>query len=159
MELHYDTYMSPLGTLYVVFTSKGVIRLDLTQKKFDERCSHCTKGKNEVARRQLQEYFHGKRKKFSLPLHLNGTSFQKKVWRTIDKIPYGKTRSYQWVAREIGKPKASRAVGNALGANPIPIIIPCHRVIKKNGEIGGYSGGHGLKKKLLEHERNIKNSE
>lgn len=151
MEEYYDVYPSPLGNIYIIFTSKGIKRVCLTEEKFEK--GKYTLKKNEKARKQLQEYFDGKRKNFSLPLCIDGTSFQKEVWKTLQKIPYGETRSYQWVAEEIGKPKVCRAVGNAIGANPLPIIIPCHRVIKKSGEIGGYSGGEGIKEKLLEHEK------
>lgn len=158
MDVYYETYKSPLGVFYIIFSSQGVIRLDLTQEKFEKRCAQCMKGNYDEARKQLREYFIGKRCKFSLPLHLNGTSFQKKVWEAIGRIPCGETRSYQWVARKIGFPKASRAVGNALGANPIPIIVPCHRIIKTNGEIGGYGGGQKLKMELLEHEKKFINS-
>ena len=150
MEEYYDIYDSPLGSIYIIFTSEGIKRICFTKEKFERKYR---RKKNEEARKQLQEYFYGERKKFSLPLCLDGTPFQKKVWEALKKIPYGETRPYQWVAREIRKPKANRAVGNAIGANPIPIVIPCHRVIKKSGEIGGYSGGEGIKEKLLEHER------
>lgn len=82
----------------------------------------------------------------------SGTPFQQKVWRAIQTIPYGETRSYSWVARKAGHPKAIRAVANACGANPLPILIPCHRVISKNGGLGGFSSPIGWKKRLLAHE-------
>lgn len=99
--------------------------------------------------RQLQSYFEGKRKEFDLPLVLDGTDFQLLVWRHLQKIPYGETVSYGQLAKRIGKPDASRAVGLANGSNPIPIIIPCHRVIGSNGDLTGFGGGIPLKKKLL----------
>lgn len=103
--------------------------------------------------RQLEEYFSGKRCTFDLPLHLVGTPFQKKVWRQLMKIPYGQTVSYAELARRIGRPKAYRAVANACGQNPLPIIVPCHRVIASGGKLGGYSGGLKRKRWLLRHEK------
>jgi O-6-methylguanine DNA methyltransferase len=98
---------------------------------------------------QLDEYFNTRRREFELPLDLRGTPFQQKVWKALLEIPYGETRSYAELARSIGKPKAFRAVGAANGANPIAIIIPCHRVISSGGGLGGYGGGVPLKKRLL----------
>ena len=101
---------------------------------------------------QLQEYFTGKRREFRLALDMHGTEFQKRVWRRLETIPYGETRSYAQIAAVIGEPKAVRAVGAANGANPIPIVVPCHRVIGSSGKLTGYGGGLELKKKLLELE-------
>lgn len=101
---------------------------------------------------QLEEYFLGKRKKFDIPIILRGTEFQKKVWSSLCNISYGETRSYKEIAEDIGNPKASRAIGMANNRNPIPIIVPCHRVIGTNGELIGYSGGIDIKNKLLELE-------
>jgi methylated-DNA-[protein]-cysteine S-methyltransferase len=102
--------------------------------------------------RQLREYFAGERKAFSLTLSPEGTDFQQAVWSELQKIPYGETISYKQLAERIGKPKAVRAVGAANGANPIPIIIPCHRVIGNDGSLTGFGGGLPLKKRLLELE-------
>jgi methylated-DNA-[protein]-cysteine S-methyltransferase len=99
--------------------------------------------------RQLQAYFEGKLKDFDLPLVLEGTEFQLLVWRNLQKIPYGETVSYGQLARRIGSPDAARAVGLANGSNPIPIIIPCHRVIGSSGDLTGFGGGLPIKKKLL----------
>lgn len=104
-------------------------------------------------KKQLDEYFSGKREKFNLPLAPSGTEFQKKVWNALTKIPYGKTCSYQDIACEIGNPNACRAVGMANNKNPIAIIIPCHRVVGKNGGLTGYAGGLGIKKVLLDIEK------
>ncbi|MFA5324688.1 MAG: methylated-DNA--[protein]-cysteine S-methyltransferase [Bacteroidales bacterium] len=101
---------------------------------------------------QLEEYFCGKRKIFDVPLVLHGTTFQKKVWNELNEIPYGETCSYKTIAIKIGSPKACRAVGMANNKNPIPIIIPCHRIIGINGKLVGYAGGVELKKKLLKIE-------
>jgi len=99
--------------------------------------------------RQLQAYFEGELKEFELPLVLEGTEFQLRVWRNLQKIPYGETLSYGQLAKRIGSPDAARAVGLANGSNPIPIIIPCHRVIGSNGDLTGFGGGIPIKKKLL----------
>jgi methylated-DNA-[protein]-cysteine S-methyltransferase len=99
--------------------------------------------------RQLREYFEGKRREFSLRLDMRGTSFQKDVWEALLGIPYGETRSYGQIAKQIGRPSASRAVGAANGANPIPIVVPCHRVIGSTGKLTGFGGGLDVKEKLL----------
>ena len=104
--------------------------------------------------RQLRAYFERKLKDFDVPLVLEGTEFQLLVWRNLRKIPYGETVSYGQLARRIGSPEAARAVGLANGSNPIPIIIPCHRVIGSNGDLTGFGGGIPLKKKLLALESN-----
>ena len=104
------------------------------------------------AERQLKEYFAGDRKTFKLPLDFNGTDFQKRVWMALLAIPFGETRSYAQIARQIGKPAAVRAVGAANGRNPISIVAPCHRVIGSDGKLTGYGGGLHRKKWLLAHE-------
>lgn len=105
------------------------------------------------AAQQLREYFRGERKEFQLPLQLNGTPFQKAVWKALLQIPYGETKSYQDIAESIGNPKAVRAIGQANKANPISIIVPCHRVIGKNGQLTGYAGSRtDIKAKLLQIE-------
>ena len=105
------------------------------------------------ARGQLREYFDGKRREFDLPLDLRGTDFQLAVWRELARIPFGETVSYGEIARRIGRPTASRAVGAANGANPIPIVIPCHRVVGTDGSLTGFGGGIEAKKRLLALER------
>ncbi len=104
------------------------------------------------ARQQLQEYFAGERKAFDLPLQLNGTEFQVSVLEALQKIPYGETVSYGEIAKRIGKPKAMRAVGAANGRNPIPIVVPCHRVIGSSGDMTGFGGGIDTKEALLRLE-------
>ena len=105
-----------------------------------------------VARQQLTEYFAGERREFDLPLKLNGTEFQMSVLRALQQIPYGETTSYADIAERIGRPKAVRAVGAANGRNPIPIIVPCHRVIGSHGELTGFGGGLDTKEALLRLE-------
>jgi methylated-DNA-[protein]-cysteine S-methyltransferase len=101
---------------------------------------------------QLRDYFDGNLRQFDVDLDMQGTDFQKRVWRRLETIPYGAVRSYAQIATEVGSPKAVRAVGAANGANPIPIVIPCHRVIGSSGKLVGYGGGLPLKKRLLEIE-------
>jgi methylated-DNA-[protein]-cysteine S-methyltransferase len=105
-----------------------------------------------ATRRQLSEYFAGSRRTFELPLRLEGTAFQQRVWRELTEIPYGETWSYGQLATRIGKPSASRAVGLANGRNPISILVPCHRVIGADGSLTGYGGGLERKQWLLAHE-------
>lgn len=110
----------------------------------------------QEALRQLGEYFDGTRKVFDLPLQPRGTAFQQRVWRALCDIPYGQTRSYAHLAEQIGRPKACRAVGMANHKNPIPILIPCHRVVGADGSLTGYAGGLAMKKALLDLESKYK---
>jgi len=105
------------------------------------------------AARELQEYAAGERKKFTVPLDLQGTSFQRKVWSALRTIPYGQTRSYGEIARQVGNPRAARAVGMANHENPVAVVVPCHRVIAGDGALGGYAGGLQKKSRLLELEK------
>ena len=104
------------------------------------------------AARQLDEYFSGQRRQFDLPLDLQGTEFQQRVWRAVSGIPYGQTRTYAQIAAGVGSPRAVRAVGAANGANPVAILVPCHRVVGSGGGLGGYGGGLELKRRLLDLE-------
>jgi len=110
----------------------------------------------ELAARELQEYLEGRRMEFDIPLAPDGTDFQRQVWAELRKIPYGETVSYGEIAARTGRPKAARAVGMANHRNPIPILIPCHRVVGAGGALVGYGGGLSIKKKLLELEKRIK---
>lgn len=104
---------------------------------------------------QLEEYFNRKRKVFNIPLDIEGTDFQKKVWNELLNIPYGKTISYKQLSKRLGNPKLLRAVGKANSTNPVAVVIPCHRVINSNGDLGGYAGGLEIKEKLLELEGSL----
>ncbi|HEX9910961.1 MAG TPA: methylated-DNA--[protein]-cysteine S-methyltransferase [Desulfatiglandales bacterium] len=143
-------YLSPIGPLEVSGTSEGIVSVTFVKTRLpnDRNLPECVK----EGIRQLEEYFKGARKNFSLKLLLQGTPFQKLVWQRLKKIPYGKLASYGDVARAIGKPNAYRAVGNANNKNPIPIIIPCHRVIGSDGTLVGYGSGLWRKEWLLNHE-------
>jgi O-6-methylguanine DNA methyltransferase len=103
--------------------------------------------------RQIREYFEGRRKEFSVELDIQGTAFQMKVWKALALVRYGETESYAAIGRRIGRPAAARAVGAACGANPVPIIVPCHRIVGKDGSLTGFAGGMRMKKKLLELEK------
>ncbi|HET6793587.1 MAG TPA: methylated-DNA--[protein]-cysteine S-methyltransferase [Acidimicrobiales bacterium] len=105
-----------------------------------------------AAAAQLKEYFAGQRDSFDIPLKLKGTDFQREVWLALAEIPYGTTISYADLARAVGRPRAFRAVGQANGANPLPIVLPCHRVVASGGRIGGYGGGLTMKRRLLDLE-------
>ncbi len=104
---------------------------------------------------QLKEYFKGERKKFDVPLDIRGSDFQKKVWTELSLIPFGRTVSYKYIAEKLGDVRTIRAVGKANGKNPLPVIIPCHRVINSDGSLGGYSGGLSIKEKLLKLEGSL----
>jgi len=148
-DIFYDTFQSPLGLLFLVFSGKGLAEIGFEGEK-----PPCPKGKApEPFRKQLRDYFEGKLKEFHQPLiFLEGTDFERKVWQALREIPFGETRTYKWLAERVGSPKGSRAVGQALSKNPLPIIIPCHRVIESDGSLGGYSGGIDVKRRLLELE-------
>jgi methylated-DNA-[protein]-cysteine S-methyltransferase len=148
------TMASPVGILTLVASDKGLaailwendrpgrVRLNIARQ--DRK--HPVLLETE---RQLQEYFAGTRKAFKLPLDFHGTDFQKRVWKALLGIPFGETRSYAQIARQVGKPRAVRAVGAANGRNPISIVAPCHRVIGANGKLTGFAGGLDAKARLL----------
>ena len=150
-KLHWDRIETALGTVTVVVDDRGrVTRVSFGDRKLTgqpaaQRC--------RPACDQLREYFAGARTRFDLALDPGGTPFQQRVWRGLIAIPYGTACGYGDLAKRIGKAGAARAVGQANGANPIPIIIPCHRVIAADGSIGGYSSGLPIKRQLLALER------
>ncbi len=144
-------YPSPIGPLLLEVDDAG----RLTQLAFHaEGNASCPE--TAVVERQLDEYFAGNRTDFELELAPKGTEFQRSVWSALREIPYGETRNYGQIARRIGNEKACRAVGAANGANPIAIIVPCHRVIGSNGTLTGFGGGLDVKAKLLELETGTK---
>ena len=138
------------GPLYLVASEKflyGVFWKD--QKIANEEKDSKESKILDKAERQINEYLIGKRESFDIPLKLEGTEFQKRVWAELEKIPYGETRSYKQIATALKDPKACRAVGTANGKNPMSLIIPCHRVINESGKMGGYAGGLNIKEFLL----------
>ncbi|MBU8908936.1 methylated-DNA--[protein]-cysteine S-methyltransferase [Desertibacillus haloalkaliphilus] len=166
--IYYDVMDSPIGQLTIVSTDRGVCLLQYGP--IDNSLPNIKawikknglKGKlvedielTKPVVKQLEDYFEGKRVEFDVPLDLYGTRFQKCVWKALQSIGYGETRSYKQVAQEIGAPKAVRAIGGANNQNPVPIIIPCHRVIGSNGAMVGYGGGLARKEALLNLEGSI----
>lgn len=148
MEKSY--FNSPIGILEIVCENNELISLKLADKSENMVCkSDFIKN----VKSQLDEYFSGKRKNFDIKIALTGTDFQKRVWSELKKIPYGKTKSYREIAQNIGNENAQRAVGSACNKNPILIIIPCHRVISKNGNLTGFACGIDVKEKLLKIEK------
>jgi len=159
----YSRVDSPVGLLILKSEGEALIGIYMSGTYLDAPARvppdlHCwvldpdAEPLRETAR-QLEEYFEGKRRKFDLSLRLDGTEFQTRAWRNLMEIPYGKTRSYGEQAALIGNPRASRAVGLANGKNPIPIVVPCHRVIGADGSLTGFGGGIARKRWLLAHER------
>ncbi|MBU3143649.1 methylated-DNA--[protein]-cysteine S-methyltransferase [Clostridium sp. CF012] len=152
----YDIYDSPIGLIHVVVDEIGVKKVEIFEEDWKQY-----KSKHEFIQKdvelckevivQLDEYFKGKRKNFNIPLSIEGTQFRKKVWTALQDIPYGETRNYLQVAESIGNPKAVRAVGQANRFNQLPIIIPCHRVIGKSGNLIGFAGNRTPTQKLLLH--------
>lgn len=146
-------YTTEIGKIGITDNGSAITKLifvkaDLAFKTFEINETSIIK----EAHRQLQQYFSGNRKAFDLPLFLAGTDFQKSVWKALQEIPFGETKSYGEIAKAIGNSKASRAVGMANNRNPIPIFIPCHRVIGANGKLVGYGGGLDIKEQLLRLE-------
>lgn len=146
-------YHTDIGRIRVEENGEAIIRVNFSGGTFPQEVAVKETDLLKEAGKQLQEYFAGKRKSFDLPLAPDGTRFQQSVWESLIQIPYGETRSYGQIAQSIGREKASRAVGMANNKNPIPIIIPCHRVIGANGKLVGYAGGLEVKEHLLKLEK------
>jgi len=157
MKLAYKLMSSPVGELKLVASEKGLVAI--LWENDNPRRVLLGEMKNDVRQpilleteRQLKEYFEGKRQEFSIPLDMRGTAFQKNVWEALLAIPFGETRSYGQLAKQLGRPSAARAVGGASGRNPLSIVVPCHRVIGASGELTGFAGGIGAKERLLKIE-------
>lgn len=150
MKFYQSTLKNDLGIITLTFSDEGLHTIFLNENKGNIVFEL---SKENQYLKQLKEYFAGNRKQFDLPLVLIGTPFQTKVWEYIQHIPYGETQTYNEVAQGIGHPNGQRAVGNALHANPIPIVFPCHRVIRSDGGLGGFGLGIDVKQKLLDLER------
>lgn len=146
----FDVFETPFGTLHLIF--RGPVLTNIT---FDrpEGMLFKSDGTALTAKRELTEYFEKGRRDFSCKTSfVEGSDFERRVWSTLKEVPYGETRTYKWLAGRIGHPQSFRAVGNALGKNPLPIIFPCHRIIESDGSLGGYSSGVDIKRRLLEIE-------
>lgn len=155
INIFYDTFHSPFGTLYLIFSGGG----SLTEIRFGDKGEtapslSCRKGKAPALfTKQLSDYFNGRLREFKQKIVLlHGTDFEQTVWLSLKEVPYGETRTYKWLAERVGKPMAFRAVGQALSKNPIPIVLPCHRIIESDGSLGGYSSGVDIKRRLLDME-------
>lgn len=162
MKIFYTVIRCPLGFLLVGATEHGLCAVQFgdSEKKLERALGHeypAGQIQRDEARlktwaKALQEYFQGREFDLHLPVDVQATAFQWRVWQALRKIPYGKTRSYSEIARAIGQPKAVRAVANACARNPVGLVIPCHRVIREDGSLGGYGGGIERKRALLSHE-------
>lgn len=163
-KVYYNYFTSPIGIIYIAFSPSGICQISLNGLEEEEFRHNLQKrlrstpirdpGLGEGLKNEILSYLGGEKKTFTeYDLDISyGTPFQKRVWEELKRIAYGHTRSYQWIAQQIGSPNAQRAVGQANGQNAIPLIIPCHRVIRSDGRIGGYGGGVEIKKRLLEVE-------
>lgn len=163
-EIIYGSFKYDLGRLYIAATDKGLCFVSSLNEPLSELEVWMTKAypkavlvedmaKLQHYHQQILEYFNGTRITFTFPLDVNGTLFQQKVWNVLNDIPYGETRYYGEIAAEIGQPNSFRAVGTAIGRNPVLIVVPCHRVIHKNGKLAGYRGKLEMKEKLLNLEK------
>jgi methylated-DNA-[protein]-cysteine S-methyltransferase len=150
--MQYAVITTPMGPLTVASTEKGIASIQFGNS-IPKGAGAAGESTNRETARQLTEYFEGKRTRFELTLDVEGTPFQKAVWNELLRIPYGETRSYGDIARAIGRPGAARAVGMANHDNPIAVVIPCHRVVGRDGSLTGYAGGLHLKAQLLSIER------
>ena len=156
-------YQSPLGAYILVSSQRGVVcikpethmAIHLARWEREGVQIRDGNGHNQKATAEMDAYFAGNLRQFSVPLDLRGTDFQRQVWKLLQRVPYGETRSYGQIAIALGRPTASRAVGRATGTNPVAIIVPCHRVIGANGELVGYGGGLNKKQALLDLEANV----
>jgi len=148
--LYFDLFSSPLGKLYMVFSGKFLCGISF-EKPRNIPFKRDAAPKNFI--RELSAYFEGSVSDFRQEIKfLTGTDFEQDVWYSLKDVPFGETRTYKWIAEKVGRPAAVRAVGRALSKNPIPIVIPCHRIIESDGSIGGYSSGVDRKRRLLDME-------
>ncbi len=155
-SIYYARTSSPAGPLLLALSSRGLLKLEFERGQPAEGRNQTWQESTDALQpwlRELEEYFSGNRRDFSLPLDLRGTDFQLKCWRALLDIPYGETRSYRDIAQAIAHPHAFRAVGMSNNRNPIAIVVPCHRVIASNGSLCGYGGGLDIKRKLLDLEQ------
>ena len=162
--LHLAELDTSFGVLRCLSTDRGLAFVELPRASGRGRVGwqrrHAPRARvrdgwkaNRDALRQIGEYLEGKRREFDLPLDLRATPFQRRVYEALLEVPYGETRTYAEIARAIGQPRATRAVGTANGANPLSLVIPCHRIVASGGKLGGYGGGLAMKKRLLAMER------
>ncbi len=157
LSLNYLLLDSPIGTLRLWSNGRQLVQIEFGNRKaVPERARQQDDAVLQRCGEQLEEYFAGTRRRFDLPLAPQGTAFQQSVWRALDEIPWGQWRSYADIARAISRPRAVRAVGAANGRNPLPIVVPCHRVVGSDGSLTGYAGGLEMKRYLLELEGSLR---
>jgi methylated-DNA-[protein]-cysteine S-methyltransferase len=166
LDVAYTTTDSPFGPLLLATTPRGLVRVGMPNQDFDELLEELAArvsprvlelpSQLDESRRQLDRYFHSDLREFELPLDWRlTTGFRRRVLRATNRIPYGQTRSYMQMAKSAGNERAVRAAGTALGSNPIPIVVPCHRVLRTGGGLGGYGGGLEMKQSLLTLEGSL----
>lgn len=151
--LYQKTVPSPVGNLTLIANDTALVEVRFSTRPDETPVPEKTNAVLELAARELDEYFRGERREFTTPLAPEGTDFQRAAWKALTTIPYGETRSYGEQAARIGRPKAVRAIGAANGRNPLPIFLPCHRVIGANGSLTGFGGGLDKKEWLLRLEQ------
>ena len=157
VDVRYDLAESPVGELFVASTERGLCRISYRLEGQDEELARIFGARVlrmplDDVRRELDEYFEGRRREFDLPLDLRVAPFHEAVLHELARVPYGRTDTYGSLAAKVGRPKAARAVGTVMNRNPIPIVLPCHRIVGANGSLTGYGGGLHVKRALLELE-------
>jgi methylated-DNA-[protein]-cysteine S-methyltransferase len=157
VDVRYDVVDSPIGALLVASTDRGLCRISFSPEREDEQLARVfgprvLRTPLDAVRRELDEYFAGSRTEFDLPIDLRVAPFHEAVLNELARVPYGRTETYGGLATRVGRPRAARAVGTVMHSNPIPIVLPCHRVIGANGSLTGYGGGLHVKRALLELE-------
>jgi methylated-DNA-[protein]-cysteine S-methyltransferase len=151
---YFDGLSTPVGRIHIVVSDVALLRVYLPGEAWDEEYIRQSAHPLIVrTKAQLREYFHGERTVFSLPIAFEGTRLQHVVWSVLQEVPFGETCAYRTLAARVGAPRAVRAVASAVGKNPLPIIVPCHRIIRADGSLGEYAGGVAMKRKLLDRER------
>ena len=157
VDVRYDVVDSPVGELFVAATDRGLCRISYWPDGMEESLARTfgprvLRSPLDEVRRELDEYFEGRRQQFDLPLDLRVAPFHADVLAELARVPYGRTETYGSLAAKVGRPKAARAVGTVMNRNPIPIVLPCHRIVGANGSLTGYAGGLDVKLRLLQLE-------
>jgi methylated-DNA-[protein]-cysteine S-methyltransferase len=157
VDVRYDVVDSPVGPLHLAGTDRGLARISYWGEGWEDELARqfgvrVLRSPLDDVRRELDEYFEGTRREFDLPLDLRVAPFHADVLRELARVPYGRTETYGALAAKVGRPKAARAVGTVMHRNPIPIVLPCHRIVGANGSLTGYAGGLDVKRRLLQLE-------
>jgi methylated-DNA-[protein]-cysteine S-methyltransferase len=157
VDVRFDVVDSPIGDLHVAMTDRGLCRISFWGDDWEEQIARqfgvrVLRAPLDPVRRELDEYFEGRRRDFDLPLDLRVAPFNEAVLKELALVPYGRTETYGGLAKKVGRPNAARAVGTVMNRNPIPIVLPCHRIVGANGSLTGYAGGLDVKRRLLQLE-------